>query len=171
MDTFPEDPWSVDNSEGDDELNWSRTDEEAFQGVNSIKPPDLSNDEFAYRDSTVELALDPDWGRGTLTFSVLSNVNFPADALYVVLGGADGTMTMSIEIEEPTDGWETFELEIEEPGSTVVFLYAYNPMEEDEVGEPGGVYIDEVYFVPSTTPIPTYSPTEPMPTYAPTLSA
>jgi len=146
-------------------LNWELTKEEAYTGVYSIRSPDLSNDDFEQLQANVVLMTDEDVGDSTLTFSLFSTLNFPADGMAIFVDGENiNTIT------EPTVGWETFEIILGPGPHEVTWVYVYDPLAEGgDLPEPGMTFIDEVYITPGVSYAPTLSSstTEPLPTTEP----
>ena len=155
--TFPSDiEWET----GGD-LPWELTTDKASTGIYSIRSANLTNDDLARNVSTVTLAVNETWGSGILYFSVLAQVNSPFDNFTCYVDGVESKSLSNVTefVQE--------EIELSPGANEVEFRYTQNPLGIGVFppGEPGAVYLDDVYFVPltsrpSNSPSSSSSPTD-----------
>ncbi|KAL7530792.1 hypothetical protein ACHAXR_003679, partial [Thalassiosira sp. AJA248-18] len=141
--------------EGEDDV-WALTDEDASQGVYSIKSPDLGIDNSITKFAVATLTVGDDWMTpGWLDFSV--KMKGPSNDVFDLFGYFVDGFGYVYGVTE-TD-WEPYYLWVPAGAKEVTFEYLYNAFEIPE-GSPddGVVLVDELMFYPST-PFPTYSPT------------
>jgi len=147
---YPE--WST---SGDGE--WEITNEYVNSGVYSIRSPILENEERIPKSSEVILKTGEDWPEGTLILSILAGTQMPFDnVVYYVDDQQRGFLT---EAEDPT--FITQQIQLAPGQHEIKFEYNFNPLNipqfpPEQPGRLGGVFIDDVYFLPSGV---TLSPT------------
>jgi len=144
--------WST---SGDGE--WVITNEYVNSGVYSIRSPILENEERIPKSSEVILTTGEDWPEGTLILSILAGTQMPFDnVVYYVDDQQRGFLT---EAEDPT--FITQQIQLSPGQHEIKFEYNFNPLNipefpPEQPGRLGGVFIDDVYFLPSGV---TLSPT------------
>ena len=171
---FPEfDPeWST---QGDG--LWKLTTERAKTGTHSIRTPDLSGSaDLTPGFSNVTLSTNPDWPAGTIVLSILAGVTMPHDGLceyfgeymlpicrhqYILADSCCCYFALVIYVDEITRGqpsdktdFEQLRIEVGPGPHQITFAYAFNPVDLDELppidlAYIGGVFIDDVYFLPA----------------------
>ena len=191
---FPQDypEWTTSN-DGNVDLVWEPTTEEASSGVYSIRSPVLYNEEGTPSSAKATLATNPDWPSGQLLFSVLASIAMPLDNLQYIV---DGEIRNQVIVT--SSGFEETSIQLSPGQHTIDFVYNFNPTGAPLANLPppgafldriGAVFIDEVYFVPNvlrsptrtilnptishiddSTGIPTYIPTTLLPSYFPTVN-
>ena len=144
--------WST---SGDGE--WEITNEYVNSGVYSIRSPILENEERIPKSSEVVFTTGEDWPEGTLILSILAGTQMPFDnVVYYVDDQQRGFLT---EAEDPT--FITQQIQLTPGQHEIKFEYNFNPVNipefpPEQPGRLGGVFIDDVYFLPSGV---TLSPT------------
>lgn len=149
---------------------WERTNEEAVNGVYSIRSPALKNGEFARSGSNVTLTTNSNWGVGKLYFSAFTKTVMPFDDFFIYLNG-----DLFFRGQINSEGFEeqSIPLPVTPGPHEVSFGYIYNPQDfskdkvpEDPEGRPAAVYLDDIYFLPNDALTPPPTPTPP-----PTMSS
>ncbi|KAL7548230.1 hypothetical protein ACHAWF_011520, partial [Thalassiosira exigua] len=147
--------------------DWIISDERANTGVFSAQSPDLSNADREYRVANLTFVTNPDWGSGSLYFSVLPGTNMPIDRVTyfvdgVVRGGGAG--------DQDKTEFEDQVIVLGPGGHRVEWMYEYNPedlpagqLPPDEQSGSLGYFLDDVYFVPVSGPPPDSDTTPPPP--------
>jgi len=136
---------------------WEITNEYVNSGVYSIRSPILENEERIPKSSEVILTTGEDWPEGTLILSILAGTQMPFDnVVYYVDDQQRGFLT---EAEDPT--FITQQIQLSPGQHEIKFEYNFNPLNipqfpPEQTGRLGGVFIDDVYFLPSGV---TLSPT------------
>lgn len=155
VDLLPE--WS---STGD--VPWERTSEEAASGVFSMRSPNLKNDAFEQRSSSITFLTNPDWGAGNVHYSIYATTQQPFDDFELFV---DGTKREGGPNRVNQNGFEERLIALSPGAHEIVWTYAYNPNSLSAEGVPpesedrfAAVFLDNVYFDPLIDP-KTPSPT------------
>lgn len=141
---------------------WSLTMEQAQTGKYSIKTPALAdNQDGKLLVANVTLTTDPSWGHGfSLAFSFISTLNTQAGQVKYYLDGVlQGYAFYTFgEWQEGSIPFVNVDPEI---SHEVTWEYKFNPdfydQDDQEYMPEGAVYIDDLYFYPSS--YETYTPT------------
>ena len=158
----------------DDEFNWTLTSEEAFQGIYSIKSPELTSEGPNIASVTLNIANSNCKGPLLLNFNFKTacdncKVNNEDDGDYgdVLILYFDDLYIGGIAIFD-REGWGGLSPVYVEDGVEEITFEYYHNFKNSSDPNSGTIYIDEVHLTP-TTPIPTYNPTI-APTSPPSLS-
>merc|ERR1711957_1013037 len=117
IDMFPE--WS---SEGG--AVWERTSEEAASGVFSVRSPNLKNELFEQRLSSITLQINPGWGAGILHYSQYAATQQPFDDFKLFV---DGRQRDAGPNRFNGTGFEERDITLSPDSKNVTWVYEYNP--------------------------------------------
>merc|ERR1711957_1000211 len=112
---------------------WERTSEEAASGVFSVRSPNLKNDLFERRTSSITLQVDPEWGAGVLHYSQYASTQQPFDDLKVFV---DGRQRDGGPNRLDSTSFEDRNITLSPESRNISWVYEYNPNSIPVIGAP-----------------------------------